>query len=63
MRGKGVYIDDVYANGRLDELIGCEVIEVTANSDSDSSYLTIESITLEDGDNRYDVENIPFYDE
>jgi len=53
-RYKDVYYDDVYANGRLEEIKGAKVSLINSDEDVD---IEIESMRFEDGNEEYNVPN------
>lgn len=50
-RYKGVYFNELYANGRINELFGMKIAEVGVYTESEDKGITITEMLFEDGDN------------
>lgn len=61
-RYKGVYIDDAYGNGRLEELKDMQIVDVGAYTDNDEPIaFEITHIDIEDDDDELCFDGLSYY--
>ncbi len=60
-RYKGVYFDEEYANGKIEQLRGMKIANIGIYTESDAPFeITITEMEFEDGQNSYEAECVPY---
>ncbi len=60
-RHKGVYFDEEYANGKIEQLCGMKIANIGIYTESDAPFeITITEMEFEDGQNSYEAECVPY---
>lgn len=60
-RYKGVYFNEEYANGKIEQLHGMKIANIGIYTESDTSFeITITEMEFVDGRNSYEAECVPY---